>query len=149
MTVDYLTRTVESTNALRRRITKMGSKATTTKLAARLGVDRDQLKTRLENDPMFFVRKSVWHVAQYAPVGSVVRCAYWGFVFRVLSQQPGPLSSDEITVEMLDHPRTEDAYRPGHPACVRPNHVVGSVWSHGTALGDRDEILELPAAVTR
>lgn len=144
--LNYLDRTVETTNALRRRISRMGSKATTTNLAQRLGVDRAALEQRLEADPVFAKTRSVWRVATYAPVGSVVRCAYWGFVFRVVSQQPGPLGSDEITVEMLDHPRTEDAYRPGHPACTRPNHVIGSVWSHGTALGDRDEILELPAA---
>jgi hypothetical protein len=145
--VNCLAPSVESANALRRRITKMGSRATTTNLAQRLGVDRAELEQRLDGDPLFAKTRSVWRVATYAPVGSVVRCAYWGYVFRVVSQQPGPLGSDEITVEMLDHERTGDSYRRGTPAFnAECRHVIGSVWSHSTALGDRDEILELPAA---
>jgi hypothetical protein len=143
--IDYLDRTVESTNALRRRITRMGSKATTTKLAEALGVEREALQQRLEADPMFTKDRSRWRVARFAPAGTVVRCAYWGYVFRVVSQQPGPLGSDDITVEMLDHELTSNTYRPGHPAYTGSRHVVGSVWSHGTAIGERDEILALPA----
>jgi hypothetical protein len=124
----------------------MGSKATTTKLAERLDVDRAALEQRLDGEPLFAKHRGVWRVARYAPVGSVVRCAYWGYVFRVVSQHPGPLGSDEITVEMLDHELTGNTYRPGYPEYASPRHVVGSVWSHSTALGERDVILELPAA---
>lgn len=144
--LDPLDQTVESANAMRRTITRMGSKATTTRLAERLGVDRADLEQRLAADPLFVKTRSVWRVAQYAPVGSVVRCAYWGYVFRVVSTQPGPLGSDEVTVEMLDHELTGNSYRPGHPSFVQPRHVIGSVWSHCTALDARDQIIALPGA---
>jgi hypothetical protein len=144
--VSCLDRSVESTNALRRVVGRMGSKATSTKLAGRLGVERAALVARLEADPLFVrSRGGVWRVAEYAPVGAVVRCSYWGYVFRVVSRQPGPFGHDEITVRMLDHERTDGAYKPGDFAFnAASRHVVGSEWSHSTALSPRDEILELP-----
>lgn len=130
-----LTVTAESTNALRARITRMGSKATTTRLAEALKVDREALKARLETDDTFLTHRSVWHVAQYAPVGAVVTCAYWGYVYRVVAHNP----DGSVTHEQIDHPRARDGAFP---------EDVGRVWSHRTALDKRDEILDLPA-VTR
>lgn len=144
--IDILAVTAESTNALRARITRMGSKATTTRLAQALGADREVLKTRLEADDTFTTHRSVWHVARYAPVGAVVHNRYWNFVYRVVEHRPGPFGSDEIVVEKLDHPRTSRAHYPGDPAFQGGRHVVGSVWSHSTALDKRDEILSLPAS---
>lgn len=145
-TADLFAVTAESTNALRARITRMGSKATTTRLAQALGVDREALKARLEAADTFTTHRSVWHVARYAPVGAVVTCAYWGYVYRVVEVRPGPFHSDEIVVEILAHPRTSRTYYPGDPAFQGGGKVVGSVWSHSTALDKRDEILSLPVA---
>jgi hypothetical protein len=147
-TIDFLTPSVESTNALRARIARMGGKATTTKLAECLGLDRDALKARLEADPMFFYHKSVWHVARFAPVGTVVFCRYWGFVYRVLEHNDGQFGGGGVTIELLDHPRTGNAYRNVDPGYVG-GKCIGSVWSHSTALDPRDEILELPTGAHR
>lgn len=133
--IDILPVTAESTNALRARITSMGSKATTTRLAEALKVDREALKARLEADDTFATHHSVWHVTRYAPVGAVVTCAYWGYVYRVVSHNP----DGSVTHEQIDHPRGNRSAFP---------EQVGRVWSHRTALDRRDEILDLPA-VTR
>lgn len=72
-------------------------------------------------------------LARYAPVGAVVYCAYWQYVYQVVDH----CDDGSIKVQMLDHPRNHPMWSDGTSA----HHRVGSVWTHHTALDWRDEII--------
>lgn len=68
----------------------------------------------------------------YAPVGALVHCAYWGYVYRVVSHN----DNGSVTVEQI----------PNHPMESEWCPFAGRerLWSHFTPLDVRDHILALP-----
>lgn len=64
----------------------------------------------------------------YSPVGSLIYCAYWRYVYRVVAHSP----NGEIVVERItDHPYTVDQWGK-------------RVWSHRTPVDMRDLVLAMP-----